>query len=72
MHKNSWFIENAKRVFAPKYGYYNFLRWTNPQGNFLDVGCGSSCSYIKNVLPNINYIALDIIEGSCLASHNKG
>ena len=62
MHKRNWFIERVKEIVAPKYGYYNFLKSVNPQGNFLDVGCGSSCSFIRNVLPDINYVALDIIE----------
>jgi len=62
MHKGSWIGETCKKILAPKYGYYHFLKSVNPRGNFLDVGCGSSCSYIKNVLPDINYIALDIIS----------
>jgi SAM-dependent methyltransferase len=61
MHKRSRIIEKIKKIVAPKYGYYNFLKSVNPKGNFLDVGCGSSCSYIRNVLPDINYVALDII-----------
>ena len=62
IHKGNRIIEKAKEIAAPKYGYYNFLKTVNPQGNFLDVGCGSSCSYIRNVLPSVNYAALDIIE----------
>jgi len=62
MHKGSWISEKAKKIMAPKYGYYSFFKSINPKGNLLDVGCGSSCSYIKDVLPDINYVALDIIS----------
>jgi len=61
MRIGSWIKEKIKKIIDPKYGYYNFLKTVNTQGNFLDVGCGSICSYIRSVLPDINYVALDII-----------
>jgi len=62
MHKRNDFSELFKRIFAPQYGYYKFLTKINPQGVFLDVGCGSSTSYIKTIAPKIKYIGIDVVE----------
>lgn len=34
----------------------------NPKSVFLDVGCGSSTSYIKSIIPKAKYIGIDIVE----------
>jgi len=62
MHKRNYFSELFKRIVAPKYGYYRFLMNIKPDGVFLDIGCGSSTSYIKTIIPKVKYIGVDIVE----------
>jgi SAM-dependent methyltransferase len=61
MRKYNALLELGKIIFAPKYGYYKFLKRIKPKEVFLDIGPGGDAPYLKRIIPKSKYIGVDII-----------
>jgi len=70
MREYNALVELGKIIFAPKYGYYKFLKRIKLEEVFLDIGCGADASYLKRIIPKSKYIGIDII-GYEPALHEK-
>jgi SAM-dependent methyltransferase len=62
MYKYNVLVELSKIIFAPKYGYYKFLRKIKSKEVFFDIGSGADAPYLKRIIPKSEYIGVDITE----------